>query len=124
LRDLNWLFNATQHEDAMFKDHPAIQQSVLNFGIPALAGRPSSALRMRGVEESLRRSIVEFEPRLNPESVRVRAESGGDGQSSHNVVSFRIEAQLWAQPYPLALLLRTELDLESGASRVLETSGG
>ena len=32
----------------------------------------------------------------------------------------RITAQLWAQPVPLELVLRTELDLESGQVQVQE----
>src|SRR2546430_10431676 len=36
---------------------------------------------------------------------------------SHNALSFYIEAELWAQPIPLRLFLKTEIDLEAGAAR-------
>ena len=32
----------------------------------------------------------------------------------HNVLSFEIRGQLWSLPYPLELLLRSNIDLESG----------
>jgi type VI secretion system protein ImpF len=36
---------------------------------------------------------------------------------------FTIEAELWAQPLPLRLFLRTELDLETGEVKVAEVAG-
>jgi len=43
---------------------------------------------------------------------------------NHNAMTFNIEGQLWAQPAPLHILLRTELDLEAGDVVVNESSGG
>ena len=45
-------------------------------------------------------------------------------QMSHNALSFFIEAELWAQPIPLRLFLKTEIDLEAGAAHVVETGRG
>jgi type VI secretion system protein ImpF len=36
---------------------------------------------------------------------------------------FEIEGDLWAQPMPLQLYLRTEVDLEVGQARVTEATG-
>lgn len=125
LHDLNWLFNATQYEDNAFEQFPQVRKSVINFGIPALSGRPAAGLSLRDVEQMLRRSIIDFEPRLLPDMVRVTAETEDkSGFARHNVISFRIEAQMWAQPYPLDLLLRTEVNMESGESQVVEAGRG
>ncbi len=35
----------------------------------------------------------------------------------HNVIGVEIQGQLWAQPVPLELLVRTEFDLETGKVR-------
>jgi type VI secretion system protein ImpF len=43
---------------------------------------------------------------------------------SHNAMCFQIEAELWAQPLPLRLFLRTEIDLESGAATVIDAGQG
>ena len=48
---------------------------------------------------------------------------GETGSKSHNTLRFEIEADLWAQPLSQKLLLRTELDLESGQVRVEESRG-
>jgi type VI secretion system protein ImpF len=37
-----------------------------------------------------------------------------ENQPRHNSLQFIIEAELWAQPAPLPLLLRTQIDLEDG----------
>ena len=46
-----------------------------------------------------------------------------DGFRALNELSFVIEAQLWAQPLPLQLFLRTEIDLESGEVKVGDKDG-
>ena len=118
LRDLNWLFNATQAGPDIAGDELA-GTSVLNFGMPALAGRPASRYDLVEVARVLREVIVRFEPRILTSNLKVRAERVGP--DSHNVLGFRIEGQLWSQPVPLDIFMRTEIDLESGLSRVLET---
>ena len=44
----------------------------------------------------------------------------------HNVISVQIRGNLWAQPVPLEMLLRTEVDLETGSVEIrdLAASGG
>ncbi len=39
---------------------------------------------------------------------------------NRNAMSFDIEAELWAQPLPLRLFLRTAVDLESGSIEVMD----
>ena len=125
LRDLTWLFNTTQLFDAESAEAwPQVRKSVLNYGLPPLAGRHASSLDIKRLERALRQAIVDFEPRILPDSVSVKAELERETLDHHNVVSLRIAALLWAQPVPIELLLRTQLDLESGQSRVEETTAG
>ena len=41
---------------------------------------------------------------------------------SHNALTFEVEGDLWAQPLPLQMYLRTEIDLESGQVRIEESN--
>lgn len=117
LRDLNWLLNTVRVESLLdLSDLTYARRSTLNYGIPDLAGRTVSGLEPKAVADSLRRAILDFEPRLIADSVRIKPEPG----SAPNALSFRIEAELWAQPVPLQLWLRTELDLDSGDVSVSE----
>jgi type VI secretion system protein ImpF len=97
------------------------RHSSLNFGMPALAGRTASSMNLPQLERQLARAIRDFEPRIAGTSLRVR--SVGAGGKGHNRLVFEIEGNLWAQPLPQKLLLRTELDLESGQVRVEEFRG-
>ena len=119
LRDLSWLMNCTHLDaDEDLSGWPAIRRSVLNFGIPALAGNCASATDARALRQDIREAIIAFEPRLLPESVKVQAIVGNASTMGRNVLSFEIQAQLWAQPAPVELLMRTEIDLESGRATV------
>ncbi len=43
---------------------------------------------------------------------------------NHNAMCFGIEAELWAQPLPLRLFLRTDIDLETGTVNVTDQGQG
>jgi len=125
LRDLNWLFNTSQLLRAEEAEAcPLVRKSVLNYGLPALAGIAASGLDVRKLERALRQAIIDFEPRILPDSVSVKALIDHQSLDHHNVISLQIEALLWAQPVPIELLLRTQFDLESGQNRVDETTLG
>jgi type VI secretion system protein ImpF len=122
-RDLTWLFNTVNLSATVdLEDYPQVQRSTLNYGLPDLAGRTASSVDKAALERLLRRAIWEFEPRLNRNGVKVRIVADYD-QMNHNAMCFTIEAELWAQPLPLRLFLRTELDLETGEVKVAEVAG-
>jgi type VI secretion system protein ImpF len=120
-RDLTWLLNTT-HLAALedLTEQPEVERSVLNYGMPDFAGRTASTVDVRTMERLIGRVISDFEPRLLRRSVKVRVISDAQ-KMNHNAMCFQIEAELWAQPLPLRLFLRTEIDLESGAATVVET---
>jgi type VI secretion system protein ImpF len=118
LRDLTWLFNAVQSSESLNNDE-LLMGSVINYGLPPLAGRPASQYELGELSRVQREVILRFEPRIIAHTLKVRAEKmSGD---SHNVLGFRIEGQLWSQPVPLEIYMRTEIDLESGLTNVMET---
>jgi type VI secretion system protein ImpF len=123
LRDLTWLLNAVHlsaSED--LSAYPEVEKSVLNFGIPGFAGRTMSQIEIGEAQKTISEAILRFEPRLIPESLKVKLISESLRDETHNVIAVAIEAQLWAQPVPLALFLRTDMDLEIGAVRIREQS--
>ncbi|MEO6598870.1 MAG: type VI secretion system baseplate subunit TssE [Polyangiaceae bacterium] len=122
-RDLNWLFNTTNLASVQsLEDYPEVERSVLNYGLPDLAGRPASSIDRDLLERQLRRAIWDYEPRLVRNSIQVKLEVETD-QFNHNAMNFSIRADLWAQPLPLRLFLRTDLDLETGEATVTEDAG-
>jgi type VI secretion system protein ImpF len=65
------------------------------------------------IERNVRQAIWDFEPRILPDSLRIKVTAAND-QMNQNAMSFEIEGQLWAQPLPLHLFIRSVLDLETG----------
>ena len=109
LRDLSWLFNTASLECSELLDEtpgtaayprldefPAAAASVINFGIPALAGKLGSGLDLEALERRVQAAIHNFEPRLRRDSVRVRAVLEAE-RMQQNTLTFEIEAELWGE---------------------------
>ena len=114
VRDLSWLFNCTHAQaDQDFSSAPQVADSVINFGIPDLAGTALSGVDVAQLERQLRAAILAFEPRLLPGtlSINIHADTR---QMDRKSLLFDIESEMWAQPMPLNLYLKTEVDLETG----------
>jgi type VI secretion system protein ImpF len=119
LRDLAWLFNATKLErGGDMASAPYARRSVINFGLPAHSGQTASTLDIQDVERDLKQAILDFEPRILPETLEVKALVELSELDHHNVIGIEIKGQLWAQPVPLELLIRTEFDLETGKVQI------
>lgn len=122
LRDIGWLFNAICLDvHGELDDYPEVKRSVLNYGLPAMSGLCLSGTDMKNLERQLRQAILNFEPRLIADTLTVKAETNAKEQNHHNLVTFKICAQLWAQPAPVELTLQTDIDLENGQCRIAET---
>ena len=123
-RDLSWLFNTVNLASTQdLEDYPEVERSTLNYGLPDLAGRTASSIDKLSIERLLRRAVWDFEPRLTRQAVRVKLIIDPE-RMSHNTMCFQIEAELWAQPLPLRLFLRTDLDLETGEVAIAEVAVG
>jgi type VI secretion system protein ImpF len=122
LRDLAWLLNTTNLLSVVDTGKmPHLANSVLNYGVPDLSGISVSSLNLDKLERAIRQAIWDFEPRLIRGTVTVSAVSG---KVDHNKLTFEITGDLWAQPYPERLYLKTELDLERGVVMLAEVGAG
>jgi type VI secretion system protein ImpF len=124
LRDLAWLFNAVQPLPQWNEERPAIAGTVLNYGLPPLAGRQLSKLDITRLERTIAEAIKRFEPRILADTLSVHAVEASSVLETHNMIEFEIRGQLWAQPVPLEILLRTQMDLEAGQVEVHEAGAG
>lgn len=121
LRDLAWLFNATQLEAVDdLSNTPLVRRSVLNFGLPALSGQAASSFDISDLARAIRDAIIAFEPRILPSTLEIKTLIESGQLDHHNVIGVEIRAHLWAQPVPLEFLVRTEIDLETGNVQITD----
>lgn len=120
LRDLEWLLNAVSLESSVdLTRFPNVERSVLNFGMPSLAGRLRGSIEPVAVADRIRDCIETYEPRLSGVVVKPAA---GVAEGSF-VLEFRIEADLWGDPVQQHLSLRTRIDLSTGDLELVEGAG-
>lgn len=121
LRDLTWLFNTTRLDaDTDLAKAPLARRSVVNFGLPALSGKTATSLDATDLARAIKQSILDFEPRILPGTLQIRTLMDAGDLDHHNVIGVEIRGQLWAQPVPLELLVRTEIDLETGKVEIAD----
>lgn len=120
LRDLTWLLSTGNLVGVLdLSNHPDAAQSVINYGMPDLAGFTVSSLDPVEIERMIMKVIRAFEPRILPKSLKIQVLSSGD-QMNRNAITLEIKGDLWAQPLPLHLFLKTVIDLEDGSVKVVE----
>jgi type VI secretion system protein ImpF len=123
LRDLSWLLNAGSRplSDEIW-DYPLVAKSVINFGMPDMAGLTTASVGAEALEEMVLAAIRAFEPRVVGRTLGVRAVETSE-QDGQTVVSIEIAGDILPLPMPEALLLRTSLDLETGRCELSEGKG-
>ena len=125
LRDLAWLLNTTplsQTDD--LSEFPFAKLSVIDYGITDMAGVTLSGVDPGEIERRIKKAIQDYEPRVVYKTLRVRATMANDAEH-RNSLAFEIEGELWGQPIPTRLYLKSEIDLEDGSIIVQDrTEGG
>lgn len=112
-RDLGWLLNTNNNETWIDPDRfPNAARSVLNYGVREVAGDYSTTERAELIRKSIARAIELYEPRIRAGSTDV--ELRATDADNETLVSFDIRADMWAQPLPLELFLRSEVDVVTG----------
>lgn len=112
-RDLAWLLNTANLEAAHdLEHHPQVSRSVLNYGIPDLSGTVRTSQRAIEIQQSIRRAIETFEPRILPETLEIAFQD--QDAKGGSVLSLDIRGELWAEPVPVDIYLRSAIDVTTG----------
>ncbi|MEY4210667.1 MAG: hypothetical protein RLZ92_1048 [Pseudomonadota bacterium] len=123
LRDLSWLLNTSALDSLQdLTDYPYVAQSVINYGMPAMSGSNLSSINPQKLQRRIKQVIADFEPRILKETLKVELIIDSN-QMNQGAVCFKIEGDLWAQPLPVRLYIRSDLDLETGEVTVKELGG-
>lgn len=118
LRDLAWLLNtyANAEHDGL-DEFEEIPSSVLNFGVQNVAGMTASSLSVDDMRYRLTEALRRFEPRIIPNTISIVMTDDKEEMSNRSI-RFEIRGNLWTQPIPESLFIKTELDLETGKCKL------
>lgn len=121
LRDLQRLFNASHSVPA--RDAPRnayVDRSVIRYGLPDFLGASLSTESTEEIAQALTACIRAFEPRVDPDSLRVTpvVEQGG---AVGCTLLFLVSGELWSHPNRQPLTFTTEFDLDAGTATVVRT---
>lgn len=127
-RDIEALFNSERFESVPLRtpqeassragelpdlaDFPEVRRSVINYGVPAFAGRSPRDFDREALARELKAVLATFEPRLKESATRVSVTTSDTGG-----VTIEIDGLLIMTPVPERLRLRTFVDLETGLAR-------
>ncbi|MEO9516458.1 MAG: type VI secretion system baseplate subunit TssE [Paracoccaceae bacterium] len=112
-RDLGWLLNTNNAETIIDAEvYPNIATSVLNYGVRDVTGDYSNMNKAEAIRRAISEAIETFEPRILPGSVEVEMRLGKDASGA--IIQYDIHADMWAQPLPMELYLRSEVDVTTG----------
>jgi type VI secretion system protein ImpF len=131
-RDIEMLFNIERMEadflltpseqlrvqttEDQLADFPNVRSSVINYGVPSFSGRRGSDFDKDALERELRDVLQTFEPRLKPNSVKVKITI-----NDKTGMRIGIDGILLLSPVPERLRLSTAIDLDNGqATTTLE----
>ena len=101
----------------------AATKSTINYGVPGLAGMVSSRTGSPRAGAGIAEAIRAFEPRIRPDTLRVRLRESRCRRSQRHAIVFEIQGELWAQPVPEQLFLETSIELETRLAVVTEAKG-
>jgi len=117
-RELAWLLNTTNYGALADLDaYPQVATSVVNYGVPDLAGKISDRRMLMQRAREIRNAIRAFEPRLDPERLTVEAV---EVQERHNAVTFVIQGDVTAAAQAMPVKFHTHIDAEDASVDVQE----
>lgn len=112
-RDLGWLLNSNNLEAVIDPErYPHTVRSVLNYGLRDTSGDFTTENRAEAIRNAIAAAITRFESRIIPGTLDVTMRKADGPRRA--VVDFDIRAEMWAQPLPMELYLRSQVDLATG----------
>jgi type VI secretion system protein ImpF len=96
---------------SLLADFPHVRRSVINYGVPAFAGRSGTDFDKTALARDLREVLAIFEPRLKSNTIRVKIDL-----SEKTGMRIIVDAMLMLSPTPERLKLSTTIDLDNGAA--------
>jgi type VI secretion system protein ImpF len=117
-RELAWLLNTTHLGSVIdLEDYPHVQTSVLNYGIPDMAGKSLNRRLVLQRARDIRAAIRAFEPRIDETSLVVEPV---DSVERENSITFLIHGDVSSAVRAIPVKFRTDFETDTSAATVRE----
>ena len=117
-RELAWLLNTTNYGSTSDLEHyPHVATSVLNYGVPDLAGKILEGRVILQRAREIRTAVRAFEPRIDGTTLTVEPGAGGDGT---HLVSYTINGDITAATNAMPVKFHTLVDPDTASVDVEE----
>lgn len=117
-RELAWLLNTVNYDaGGALEAYPEVQTSVINYGVPDLAGQIHDRRAVLQRARDIRKAIRAFEPRIEPQSLAVEAV---EEREKVNTVTYLIKGDITAAANAMPVKFRTDIDADDASVQVSE----
>ncbi len=117
-REIAWLLNTINLGAAIdLEPYPQVQTSVLNYGVPDLAGKTVTHRAIMHRAREIRNAILNFEPRLDEASLVVEA---SDNIERQNSITFVIRGDVTSAVSAMPIQIKTDIEADTAAAVVRE----
>lgn len=117
-RDLGWLLNTTNYGAINdLEPYPHVKTSVLNYGVPDLAGKSMHRRTILHRAREIRNAIRAFETRIDPNSLVVEPVAVDD---TPNAITFLIQGDISSASQVMPVKFRTDVEADSASVEVSE----
>lgn len=117
-RELGWLLNTVNLTASVdLEPYPQVRVSVLNYGMPDLTGRASTAAGIKGRAGQIAEQIRIFEPRLDPATLEVQVQPA---VGLDNAVSYVIRGDITSAVRAMPVQFFANVEVETGEAVVRE----
>lgn len=117
-REINWLLNTTNFAATTDLDpYPQIKTSVINYGVPDLAGKALTRRVVQSRSREIREAIIAFEPRMDPRDLEVEPLMAAE---RNNAVTYVIRGDITAAVEAMPVEFKTDVELDTASVIVRE----
>lgn len=115
-RELAWLLNTTNLESLVdLEPYPHVRTSVLNYGVPDMAGKALNNRLILQRAKDIRAAIQAFEPRIEKASLEVQR---SDQIERENAITYLIKADVRSAVRAIPVKFRTDFEIDTAAATV------
>ena len=115
-REIAWLLNTVNLGAAIdLEPYPQVESSVLNYGVPDMAGKALSHRAIMQRAREIRNAIMQFEPRMDEASLIVEA---SDNVERENSITFVIRGDVTSAVNAMPIQIKTDIEADSAAVTV------